>query len=344
MRMIDAAVNRAGEGLRVVEDYARFVLDDAHLTRLAKALRHNFADAAKLIAASDRHTARETQRDVGTLIHAVSENERADAWEVCVAGLKRAQQSLRSLEEYGKLAEAKFADEIQKIRYRLYTLEKAIDTERTSREWLENVRLCVLINGGKSPADFERFVMDLVDAGVGMIQLREKQLNDRELTARARQLVQLTRERPTLAVINDRADVAAAVHADGVHVGQDDLTVKDARTIVGTRLLVGVSTHSLEQARAAALDGANYLGAGPTFPSLTKSFAAFAGLDLLRAIAAEIRLPTFAIGGIEADNLGDVLATGIGRVAIGAAITAAGNPGQVARKLVDAVTRPAPAR
>ncbi len=338
MRMIDAAVNRAGEGLRVVEDFTRFVLDDVHLTRLAKALRHNFADAAKLIAASDRHSARETQRDVGTLIATPNEMARADAWEVCVAGLKRAEQSLRSLEEYGKLADAKFADEIQRIRYRLYTLEKAIDTERTSCEWLASVRLCVLIDGGDSSDRFTQLVAQLVATGVGIIQLRDKQLADRELAARARLLVEATRGKPTLAVINDRTDIAAATHADGVHLGQDDLSVKDARTIVGTRMLVGVSTHSLEQARAAALDGANYLGAGPTFPSCTKSFSAFPGLDLLLAIAAEIRLPTFAIGGVDADNLSDVLATGIARVAIGAAITAAADPARVAAKFAESLS------
>ena len=103
--------------------------------------------------------------------------------------------------------------------------------------------------------------------------------------------------------------------------------MKDARAIVGTRMLIGVSTHNIEQARAAVLDGANYLGAGPTFPSQTKAFDEFAGLDYLREVAAEIRLPTFAIGGITADNLPDVLATGITRVAVGAAVTAADESG-----------------
>jgi len=344
--MIDATVNRAGEGLRVVEDFTRFVLDDPHLTRLAKALRHNFAEAAAMIAISDRHSARDTEHDVGTLITGVGELDRPDPWAVCVASLKRAQQSLRSLEEYGKLADVNFAREIERIRYRLYTLEKAIDTERTSREWLETVRLCVLVDGQRSPDDFERLVVALVEAGVGMIQLRDKQLGDRELVARARLLRDRTREKPTLAIVNDRADVAAAVHADGVHLGQEDLTVKDARTIVGTRILIGVSTHNLEQARAAALDGANYLGAGPTFPSRTKVFEKFAGLDLLRAVAAEIRLPTFAIGGIDFDNLADVLAAGIPRVAVGAAITQAAEPGNVARQLAEALAtkRGAPGR
>ena len=92
-------------------------------------------------------------------------------------------------------------------------------------------------------------------------------------------------------------------------------------------MLIGVSTHNIDQARAAVLDGANYLGAGPTFPSSTKKFDAFAGLNYLREVAGEIRLPTFAIGGITLENLPDVLATGVSRVAVGAAVTAAQRPG-----------------
>jgi thiamine-phosphate pyrophosphorylase len=333
--MIDAAVNRASEGLRVAEDYVRFVLDDPHLTRLAKALRHNFAEAAALVAATDRHSARDAQHDVGSAISTASERQRADTWAVCVASLKRAAQALRSLEEYGKLADPKFATEIELIRYRLYTLEKAIDTERTSRGRLEGVRLCVLVDGRGSVAEFERLVSTLVDVGVGMIQLRDKRLSDRELAARARWLRALMRDKPTLAIVNDRADIAAATHVDGVQLGQQDLTVKDARTIVGTRMLVGVSTHNLDEARAAALDGANYLGAGPTFPSQTKPFDHFAGLDYIRAVSAEIRLPTFAIGGITVDNLREVLDAGATRVAVGAGITNAADPAGVAHQMVE---------
>jgi thiamine-phosphate pyrophosphorylase len=336
--MIDAAVNRAGEGLRVAEDYVRFVLDDPHLTRLAKALRHNFADVVSLVAASDRNSARDTQNDVGTAISTPNEHSRADTWAVCVASLKRAQQSLRSLEEYGKLSDAKFATEIALIRYRLYTLEKAIDTERTSRERLEGIRLCVLVDGRESTEAFSTLVKSLVDAGVGMIQLRVKNLSDRELAGRARTLKEMIRNSATVSIVNDRPDIAAATHADGVHLGQDDLSVKDARTIVGTRMLVGVSTHNMEQARSAALEGANYLGLGPTFPSQTKSFEKFPGLNTLRAVSAEIRLPIFAIGGINADNLKDVLAVGISRVAVSSAIVAAQDPHEATHKFAAALT------
>jgi thiamine-phosphate pyrophosphorylase len=364
LRLLDAALNRAGEGLRVVEDYVRFVLDDPFLTRELKSLRHELTAASAGISTADRHAARDTLHDVGTAVATPSEQNRSDAWSVCTASLKRAEQSLRSLEEFGKLTDVQFAQSVEALRYRLYTLEKAIDIGRSSRERLDGARLCVLVDGRASVASFEKLVAALVSAGVGMIQLRDKHLADRELLARARLLVSLTGRQPPappgvsaktnavatqppaepgadgrtryrpLAVINDRADIAAIVGADGVHLGQEDLPVKDARAIVGTRMLIGVSTHNIEQARAAVLDGANYLGAGPTFPSRTKAFEDFAGLTYLKHLAAEIHVPTFAIGGISADNLHEVLATGIARVAVGAAITSAGEPTSAARELL----------
>ena len=137
-----------------------------------------------------------------------------------------------------------------------------------------------------------------------------------------------------MAIINDRPDVAAAADADGVHLGQDDMSVKDARAIVGPRKLVGVSTHSIEQGRQAVLDGANYIGVGPTFPSVTKQFDAFPGLELLRQVAAEIRLPAFAIGGITAANLSEVRGAGFHRVAVSSAVTQAASPGDAVAALV----------
>lgn len=362
LRILDASLNRAAEGLRVAEDYARFVLDDRFLTTELKSLRHDLAAAASCLESLDRHAARDTQQDVGTAVSTPSENRRTDAWDVCAASLKRTEQSLRSLEEYGKIANAEFAGRCESLRYRLYTLEKALDIGRSSRERLAKATLCVLVESGQSAESFEALIRALVEAGVGMIQLRDKNIDDCELVQRARILVDQTRRQPparpevsamescvdaespaepgadettrTLAIINDRADIAALVNADGVHVGQEDLSVKDARTIVGPRALVGVSTHNIDQARAAVLDGANYLGAGPTFASRTKTFANFAGLNYLRQVASEIQLPTFAIGGISAENLPDVLAAGISRVAVASAVTGAANPASAVRELL----------
>ena len=155
-----------------------------------------------------------------------------------------------------------------------------------------------------------------------MIQLRDKRLADRELLDRARRLRGLTRGTTTIFIMNDRPDMAVLSQADGVHVGQEELSVKDARTIVGPRALIGVSTHSIEQARQAVLDGADYIGCGPTFPSGTKQFEHFPGVDFLKAVAAEIRLPAFAIGGITFENIGLVKQAGIDRVAVSGVVEA----------------------
>jgi thiamine-phosphate pyrophosphorylase len=126
--------------------------------------------------------------------------------------------------------------------------------------------------------------------------------------------------------MNDRPDLCVLSDADGVHVSQDELSVSDARRVVGPGRLVGVSTHNLQQARDAVFARANYIGCGPTFPSDTKAFHEFPGCDFLRQVANEIRLPAFAIGGITRERVPQVLAAGIHRVAVSAAITQSSNP------------------
>ena len=138
-----------------------------------------------------------------------------------------------------------------------------------------------------------------------------------------------------LLIINDRPDVAALCGADGVHVGQDDLPVADARRIVGAGRLVGVSTHTLAQARPAAADGADYIGVGPMFATATKDAGPVAGPQLLRQVAAEVPLPHVAIGGITADNVAQLVAAGARRVAVCSAVIAAADPQAAARAIVE---------
>jgi len=334
LRVLDAAANRAREGLRTVEDFVRFVLDDRHLTEQCKRLRHDLAAALAGVPAEHRLAARETQADVGTTLATAAEEVRASTASILPANFARLQEALRSLEEFGKLLNPEMAAELKRLRYQSYTLERAVEITRLSLERLAGARLYVLIDGRPAPEDFGRLARSLIEAGVHVLQLRDKQLDDRRLLERARLLRELTNGTDTLFVMNDRPDLAALSRADGVHVGQEELSVKDARTIVGPDALVGVSTHSIEQARQAVLDGANYIGVGPVFPSGTKPFEQFPGLDLLRAVAAEIRLPAFAIGGIDLDNIRDVLATGFTRVAVGGAITTASDPATAARELL----------
>jgi thiamine-phosphate pyrophosphorylase len=158
------------------------------------------------------------------------------------------------------------------------------------------------------------------------VQLRDRSVDDRTLLARARQGTEITRQLGGLFIMNDRPDLAVAAGTDGVHVGQDELPVAETRRIVGANRLIGVSTHSIEQAREAVADGADYIGCGPVFPGRTKAFESYVGTVFLKAVADEIKLPAFAIGGIEESNLEQVLQSGIRRVAVTGAIRDANDP------------------
>ena len=339
-RILDAAANRAGEGLRVVEDFARFGLDDAHLSRLLKECRHELASTLAALPEASRLAARDTLGDVGTAIGTPSEYRRGSAVDVARASFKRVQEALRTLEEFGKLIDsdaAALAQRIEQLRYRLYTAEKAVLRTQFSRERLLDQRLYLLVTASSCAAGCEAVVRAALTAGVRIVQVREKSMPDRELVEHARRLRGWTRETDALLIVNDRPDIAVLAEADGVHVGQDELSVRDARRIVGPDRLVGVSTHTIEQARQAVLDGADYLGVGPTFPSGTKSFESFAGLEFVRQVASEITLPWFAIGGIGANNLADVQSAGANRIAVSGAILTATDPHRVASELLAAL-------
>ena len=332
-RILDAAANRAREGLRVLEDFTRFAGDDPLLTAELKSVRHDLKAALDRLPRHELLASRDTVHDVGTQLSTPAEFSRTSVRDVLAANFKRAQEALRTLEEFGKLECRAMAEAIEAARYRLYTLERAALIGAESRERLDGVVLYVLVSSELCRGGLEWTVRESLAGGAQMIQLREKKMPDRELAELARRVRRWTRDAGALFVMNDRPDIARLADADGVHVGQDELSVQDARRIVGSRSLIGVSTHSIEQARAAVLDGANYIGVGPTFPSQTKSFDSFPGLELLRQVHAEIRLPTFAIGGITPDRLDAVLATGARRVAVSAAVCSCDDPRAAAGKI-----------
>jgi thiamine-phosphate pyrophosphorylase len=337
LRIVDANFNRASEGLRAVEEYFRFAAGEAAIVRELKELRHRLAQAVSAIGGEELAKARDTTGDVGTEISVPSQPPRRSLADVATANWKRVEQALRALEEYGQLL-ALDAAAIGQLRYRAYTLGKTLATRLSSDGRLASVRLMVLIDGGAADrfdeADYRQQVAVLVQAGVQAIQLRDKRLADRQLLARAKIVRELTREGGTMFIFNDRPDLAVISGADGVHVGQEDLPAYEARRIVGTQALVGVSTHDLDQVRQAVLDGADYLGCGPTFPSSTKQFDRLAGQEFLRQAAAEISLPAFAIGGITLENLPQVLKAGFRRVAVSAAVWQASDPAAVVRGML----------
>jgi thiamine-phosphate pyrophosphorylase len=338
-RIVDAAANRVREALRVLEDHCRFVRDDALLSAACKELRHDLAAALTELPAGLLLASRDTERDVGTSTSTEAERSRDSLGAIVAANAKRLQEGLRSLEEYGKLLSGDFGTRIERLRYASYTLEKSLILGEASRGRLADARLYALVTEPACRTSLVGTVRELVEGGVDVVQLREKGSGDRAILDRAREIREITRRFGVLFVMNDRPDLARLAEADGVHLGQDDLSVSDSRRILGPGALVGVSTHSLEQLRTAVRDGASYLGVGPTFASSTKTFAEFPGIAYVREAAQATSLPAFAIGGITLENVDLVLAAGATRIAVSAALCAADDPRRTAQVFKEKLRR-----
>ncbi len=336
-RVLDVNANRARESLRVLDDHARFVMEDPFLTGEVKRFRHELAELISRFPSSLLVTSRDTQGDVGTVISVAGEMSRSSAKEIAIINWKRLQESLRSLEEYGKLLDEPLANGLEQLRYRAYTLEKAFALGIDARGRLADACLYLLLTGASCKASLEWTIAEAAAGGAAIVQLREKELDDRRLLQRARDVRRWTRKAGVLFIVNDRPDIASLADADGVHLGQDDTPVYEARTILGSDAIIGVSTHNLDQVRQAILDGATYIGIGPTFASSTKNFEELAGLEFVTAAMKLTSLPAFALGGINADTIDAAIAAGARRVAVSAAIAQADNPRQMAHLLCKAL-------
>jgi thiamine-phosphate pyrophosphorylase len=247
------------------------------------------------------------------------------------------QEALRSLEEHGKIVAPRVGASLERLRYRTYTLERCLLLGTDARERLAEAKLYVLLTGALCTASLDWTIQEAAAGGARMFQLREKDLDDRALLERARNVRKWTTKAGALFIVNDRPDIARLADADGVHLGQEDMPVHEARRILGTDKLIGVSTHDIDQLRTAIRDGASYVGIGPTFPSETKEFTEFAGLDFVRQAAAETSLPAFVLGGVNANTIGAAVAAGAKRVAVSQAVCKADDPRVAAAALLKAL-------
>jgi thiamine-phosphate pyrophosphorylase len=161
---------------------------------------------------------------------------------------------------------------------------------------------------------------EAIDGGVDIIQLRDKESPLRKVVETASKLRELTQRRNVIFIVNDRVDVALAVDADGVHLGEDDLPLNLARQILKKDKIIGISTHNLTQAKAAEKKGADYISIGAIFPTLTKVGAPVVSVELVKEFAANIQIPFVAVGAINLNNMEEVVKAGAKRVAVAGAI------------------------
>ena len=347
-RLLDANLDRAREGLRVVEDWCRFGLDRADLVERLKDLRQRLGllhrDAYKL--------ARDTAGDVAAGLAHPAQRQRPQAAQVVAANCGRVQEALRVLEEFGRGVDDALAAEAAAIRYALYDLEvellRAVSFgggERRAR--LQACRLYLITS--PSPR-LEAVVEAALLGGVRLLQYRAKEgslagdgqpITDQLRLEQARRLRGLCSRHGALFLVNDRIDIAAAVAADGVHLGQGDLPPALARQLLGADALIGRSTHALSQLQQAVADGCDYVGVGPVNATPTKPGREPVGLEYVRQAAAASPIPFFAIGGIDLDTLPEAQAAGAERVAVVRAITEAADPAAASRALLERLGVPA---
>jgi len=335
LRLIDANFNRAREALRVVEDFFRFIQNDRKRSARAKQFRHELTTTLAPVI----HVAqgfRDTAADVGTEISTETEMTRSDAIAVLIANCKRVGESLRVIEEYTKTFHAEIAGEVEQLRYQFYDFERDVLQSARQNSHFAGVNLYVIVTESICKKFWVAATREALEGGARILQLREKNLDSRELLERAKKFVELCKDFKAISIINDRADIAMLSDADGVHVGQTDLSVRDVRKIIGSKI-VGVSTSNLELAKQAELDGADYIGIGPIFPSTTKPKPSdeVAGLEVAREVAREISIPTYAISGITTENVGQLIDVGIKRVAVSSGVLSQVDVRKSARELSD---------
>ncbi len=337
-RILDANANRAREALRVMEDGARFLLDDEALTRDLKALRHDVR-AALVPHEAMLNASRNTPGDVGTTVTVPSEGERSGVRDVVIASGKRLSEALRSIEEYAKSIDRVTAPAIEALRYRAYELERrlvgAMPTGR-ARQWA----LCVLITESLCTHHaWDDVAARALEGGADCLQLREKEMEGAELCRRTQRLLELASQHDAQVIVNDRLDVALAAGAHAVHLGQSDLPLDKARAIAGNRLLIGVSTSTLEQASGAMRGGADYCGVGPMFPTTTKHKPEIAGPAYLRAYLDHTPAlpPHLAIGGVTPENIHELREAGVRGVAVSSCVCGAKDPAKACKELLAGV-------
>ncbi|MFH2093256.1 MAG: thiamine phosphate synthase [Pseudomonadota bacterium] len=321
IRALDANINRSAEGLRVLEDIARFSFDHKTLSSDLRQLRHGIRDLFKGREKSLLGS-RDAANDVGmkTSFEGITgqdqgsspkQDQRTGLKDTVLSNFKRVQEAFRSIEEILKATDEYISGKtIETFRFKVYSLEPRFMACFT-RPFPTGIYgiLGEKFSRGRTNIQVAR---QMVDSHIDILQYREK-LTDksrRQIYDECLEIRKITADAGVPFIVNDYADVALMVGADGVHQGQEDLPIKALRR-VAPDLMLGCSTHSPEQAQKAIEDGADYIGVGPIFTTQTKEDVCDAvGFDYLEHIVATHNVPFVAIGGIKRHNLPDVVSRG----------------------------------
>ena len=307
-RILDANLDRAREGLRIIEEWCRFGLNSTQLSAECKQLRQELASWHS----PQLRAARDTPGDPGTELTHHQEEHRSSLKSLLQVNFCRVQEALRVLEEYGKLYHPNMGGASKQMRYQVYTLESQLLGYQRHQLLLQS-RLYLVTSPSET---LFKLVEAALVGGLTLVQYRDKTADDHVRLIQAHKLRQLCYQYGAMFIINDRVDLALAVDADGVHLGQQDMPIAVAQQLLGPQRIVGCSTTNPEEMQRAIQEGADYIGVGPVYETPTKAGKAAAGLEYVHYAAQHCPIPWFAIGGIDVNNVNDVIAAGAKRVAV----------------------------
>ncbi|MEM1368141.1 MAG: thiamine phosphate synthase [Cyanobacteria bacterium P01_H01_bin.15] len=327
-RILDANLDRAREGLRVIEEWHRLGLENGPAAQTCKEIRQGLGQ----FHAAEWKAARAIESDPGTAITHPQEAQRPDITALFAANFARVQEALRVLEEYAKLADPGLAAACKQWRYQVYALEsQTLPSPKIERMTKLNQAPLYLVTSPQ-PGLLET-VEAALKGGLKLVQYRDKDANDEDRYPRAQALRALCQQYGALFLVNDRVDLAIAVGADGVHLGQQDLPIAVTRRLLGPDKIIGRSTTNSEEMSKAIAEGADYIGVGPVYATPTKEKKP-AGLEYVRYAQQNASVPWYAIGGIDGKRLPEVQAAGAKGVAVVRAIMQADSPTTATAKLL----------
>jgi len=327
LRIIDANLNRASEGLRLLEDIARFLLNDAEISQQLRSVRHNLAQEAKPLGAK-LLSQRDSEHDVGATVMLPSSFEvegQQNLLGLITSNAKRAEESLRVIAELAKLPEVSpmlNSARFEQLRFKLYSLERGLTARILRRDKTKQLTgLYVILDrqalAGRDELDAAEQV---IQGGARVIQLRDKEGDKGELWPIAERLKARCGRSGVLFIVNDYLDLALAVDADGLHIGQKDLPLSVVRGQLPVDRIVGCSVTTVSQAVKAEKEGADYVAVGSIFSTIMKQGATVVGVETLKQVRRVVSSPLVAIGGINEDNIGQVVAAGADSVAVISAV------------------------
>ena len=333
-QIIDANLDRAREGLRVLEDWARFALGRKDLVK-------SFKNFRQILGKHHLKIYKESRNFINDKCAGLTHPEqfiRDNASSIISSNAARVQEALRVIEEFSRDHNQNLSKISSEIRYEIYSLEIELleaQSNYSLRKILDENNLYLISLDTKNL--FEK-IKNILEGGVKIIQLRFKQGKDSDNLRFAIKIRELCDDFGALFLINDRVDIALACNADGVHLGQDDMDIKSARNILGFSKIIGISANNPLDIEKAIQDGCDYLGIGPVFATTTKKEKVPLGIDTLKSLTRDISIPWFAIGGIKEENIYLLKENNISKIAIISDLINAENPKEKAIMIIKSLT------